>query len=125
MEFVPTLQKKYKEEVVPALMKEFGYKSIMQVPRIEKIVLNQGLGAATADKKMIELAFHTKEAGKAPVLAELFTICAAEIKVVVIFYKFVVGGSRPGYTISCPEGIQPVLEKLFHLRKVLLIRYCA
>lgn len=56
MEFVPTLQKRYKEEVVPALMKEFGYKSIMQVPRIEKIVLNQGLGAATADKKMIELA---------------------------------------------------------------------
>jgi large subunit ribosomal protein L5 len=56
MEFVPTLQKKYKEEVVPALMKEFGYKSIMQVPKIEKIVLNQGLGAATADKKMIELA---------------------------------------------------------------------
>lgn len=56
MEFVPTLQKKYKEEVIPALMKEFGYKSIMQVPRIEKIVLNQGLGAATADKKMIELA---------------------------------------------------------------------
>jgi large subunit ribosomal protein L5 len=56
MEFVPTLQKKYKEVVVPALMKEFGYKSIMQVPRIEKIVLNQGLGAATADKKMIELA---------------------------------------------------------------------
>ena len=56
MEFVPTLQKKYKEEVVPALMKEFGYKSIMQVPRLEKIVLNQGLGAATADKKVIEVA---------------------------------------------------------------------
>jgi large subunit ribosomal protein L5 len=37
-------------------MKEFGYKNIMQVPKIEKIVLNQGLGAATADKKMIELA---------------------------------------------------------------------
>jgi large subunit ribosomal protein L5 len=56
MEFVPTLQKKYKEEVVPALMKEFGYKSIMQVPKLEKIVLNQGLGAATSDKKLIELA---------------------------------------------------------------------
>lgn len=56
MEFVPTLQKKYKEEVVPALMKEFGYSSIMQVPRIEKIVLNQGLGVATADKKIIEVA---------------------------------------------------------------------
>jgi large subunit ribosomal protein L5 len=56
MEIVPTLQKKYKEEVVPALMKEFGYKSVMQVPRLEKIVLNQGLGAATADKKVIEVA---------------------------------------------------------------------
>ncbi|MGF7139691.1 50S ribosomal protein L5 [Roseimarinus sediminis] len=56
MEFVPALQKKYKEQVVPALMKEFGYKSIMQVPRLEKIVLNQGLGDATADKKLIEVA---------------------------------------------------------------------
>lgn len=56
MEFVPTLQKKYKEEVVPALMKEFGYKSIMQVPRLQKIVLNQGLGEATADKKLVEVA---------------------------------------------------------------------
>jgi large subunit ribosomal protein L5 len=56
MEFVPTLQKKYTEEVVPALMKEFGYKSIMQVPKLEKIVLNQGMGAATADKKLIEVA---------------------------------------------------------------------
>jgi large subunit ribosomal protein L5 len=66
MEFVPTLQKKYKEEVVPALMKEFGYKSIMQVPRLEKIVLNQGLGAATADKKIIEVALEemTKIAGQ-------------------------------------------------------------
>ncbi len=56
MEFVPILQKKYKEEVVPALMKQFGYKSIMQVPRLEKIVLNQGLGASIADKKLMELA---------------------------------------------------------------------
>lgn len=56
MEYIPALQKKYKEEVVPALMKEFGYKSVMQVPRLEKIVLNQGLGAATADKKLIEVA---------------------------------------------------------------------
>jgi large subunit ribosomal protein L5 len=56
MEYIPTLQKKYREEVIPALMKEFGYKSVMQVPRIDKIVLNQGLGAATADKKLIEVA---------------------------------------------------------------------
>jgi len=56
MEFVPTLQDKYTKEVVPALMKEFGYKSIMQVPKIQKIVLNQGMGAAIADKKLIEVA---------------------------------------------------------------------
>lgn len=56
MEIVPVLQKKYKEDVVPALMKEFGYKSIMEVPRLQKIVLNQGVGAATADKKIVELA---------------------------------------------------------------------
>src|SRR5574344_1834053 len=56
MEFVPVLQSKYKEQVVPALMKEFGYKSIMEVPRLEKIVLNQGLGASVSDKKLMELA---------------------------------------------------------------------
>ncbi|MDR0420622.1 MAG: 50S ribosomal protein L5 [Prevotellaceae bacterium] len=54
--YVITLQKKYKEEIVPKLMKEFGYKSIMQVPRLEKIVVNQGVGAAVADKKLIEVA---------------------------------------------------------------------
>ena len=56
MEYVPTLKKKYKEEVVPALMKDFGYKSVMQVPKIEKIVLNQGVGAAVADKKLVDTA---------------------------------------------------------------------
>jgi len=56
MKNVPTLQKKYTEAVVPALMKEFSYKSVMQVPKLEKIVLNQGMGAAIADKKLIEVA---------------------------------------------------------------------
>lgn len=56
MGYEPTLQKKYKEEIVPALMKEFGYKSIMQVPSIEKITLNQGIGKAVADKKVLESA---------------------------------------------------------------------
>ncbi len=56
MEFVPNLKTKYKEEIVPALMKEFSYKSVMQVPRIEKIVINQGVGQAVADKKIIENA---------------------------------------------------------------------
>ncbi len=54
--YVPTLKKLYKEKVVLALMKEFSYTSVMQVPRIEKIVISQGLGKATADKKLIEYA---------------------------------------------------------------------
>jgi large subunit ribosomal protein L5 len=56
MDYVPTLKKKYREEIVPALMKEFSYKSVMQVPKLEKIVLNQGVGAAIADKKIIDVA---------------------------------------------------------------------
>ncbi len=54
MEYIPELKKKYKEEIVPALMKEFGYSSVMQVPRLLKITINQGIGQATADKKLIE-----------------------------------------------------------------------
>ncbi len=53
-----SLKKDYKERVVPALMKEFSYKSVMQVPRLEKIVINQGLGIAVADKKIIETAIN-------------------------------------------------------------------
>jgi len=48
----------YRERIVPALVKEFGYKSVMQTPKLEKIVLNQGLGIAVADKKIIEVAIN-------------------------------------------------------------------
>lgn len=51
-----TLSKKYKEEIMPELTKEFGYTTPMRVPRLEKIVINQGLGDATQDKKLIETA---------------------------------------------------------------------
>lgn len=54
MEYTPTLKKKYSEEITPALMKEFNYTSVMQVPRLLKITINQGIGQATADKKLIE-----------------------------------------------------------------------
>ncbi len=56
MQYVPELRKHYLEVVVPNLMKEFGYTSVMQVPRIVKIVLNQGVGRATEDKKLVEIA---------------------------------------------------------------------
>ncbi len=54
MEYIPRLKKKYREEIVPALMQQFAYKSIMQVPRLNKICLNQGVGSAITDKKLIE-----------------------------------------------------------------------
>ncbi len=56
MAYTPTLETKYKEEVAPALMKKFNYKSTMQVPRILKIAINSGVGDAIADKKLIETA---------------------------------------------------------------------
>ena len=50
------LKKKYQEEIVSALMQEFNYKTVMQVPRLEKIVINEGLGQAISDKKLIDIA---------------------------------------------------------------------
>lgn len=52
--YVPRLREKYQKEVVPALQERFNYKSIMQVPKIEKICINKGIGIAVADKKLID-----------------------------------------------------------------------
>jgi large subunit ribosomal protein L5 len=56
MKYVPRLKTKYQSEVAPALMKQFSYSSVMQVPRIEKVCINQGIGDATGDKKLIDNA---------------------------------------------------------------------
>lgn len=56
MTYIARPKKAYKEKIVSAMMEEFGYKSIMQVPKLEKIVVSQGLGAATADKKIVDYA---------------------------------------------------------------------
>ena len=53
-----TLKKEYDERIAPALLKKFNYTSSMQVPRLVKIVINEGLGEATADKKVIETAIN-------------------------------------------------------------------
>jgi large subunit ribosomal protein L5 len=53
--YTPRLAKKYKEEVVPALVKRFGYKSIMQTPKLEKICINRGVNGAVADKKLVDI----------------------------------------------------------------------
>ena len=56
MEYVTRLKKKYADHVVPAMMKQFNYTSVMQVPRLVKIAINQGIGDATGDKKMVDNA---------------------------------------------------------------------
>jgi large subunit ribosomal protein L5 len=64
------LKEIYNKEVVPALVKQFGYKSVMEVPRIRKIVLNMGVGEAVGDKKIMDnaVADLTKIAGQKPVV---------------------------------------------------------
>lgn len=54
--YTPNLQKKYKNEIISKLTSEFGYSSVMQVPKLSKITINQGVGQATGDKKLVEIA---------------------------------------------------------------------
>ena len=56
MAYIPRLKQEYKDKVVSALTEEFGYKNVMQVPKLEKIVISKGVGAAVADKKLIDHA---------------------------------------------------------------------
>ena len=87
---VPRLQIHYREAVVKQLMEQFGYKTSMQVPRIEKIVLNMGVGEAVADKKIMDNAVSdmTKIAGQKPLVTKARTSVAS--------YKI-----RAGYPIGC------------------------
>jgi len=64
------LETEYKERILPALMEQFGYKSVMQVPRITKITLNMGVGGAVADKKVLQSAVSDMEkiSGQKPVI---------------------------------------------------------
>ena len=84
------LEKHYKDTVVPKLMERFGYKNIMQVPRLAKITLNMGVGEAVANKKVLENAIDdmTKIAGQKPIATKARKSVAA--------YKI-----RDGYPIGC------------------------
>ena len=84
------MQEFYKQTVVPQLMKEFGYKSIMEVPRIEKIILNMGVGEAVGDKKVMEHAVSDmqKIAGQKVVVTKARKSIAT--------YKV-----RDGYPVGC------------------------
>ncbi len=84
------LKEVYTKEIVPALIKQFGYKSVMEVPRINKIVLNMGVGEAIADKKLLENAAGDmqKIAGQKPVVTKARKAIAV--------FKI-----REGYPIGC------------------------
>ena len=84
------LKEIYRKEVIPALTKQFGYKSSMQVPRITKIVLNMGVGEAIADKKILDNAVGdmTKLAGQKPVITKA--------KKSIAIWKI-----RTGYPLGC------------------------
>jgi large subunit ribosomal protein L5 len=84
------LREIYKKEIVPALTKQFGYKSVMQVPRVTKVVLNMGVGEAVGDKKLLEnaAADMTKISGQKPVVTKARKAIAA--------FKI-----REGYPIGC------------------------
>jgi large subunit ribosomal protein L5 len=58
VKYTPRLADKYKQEVIPALMKKFAYKSVMQAPKLEKICVNRGVNGAVADKKMVDVAIE-------------------------------------------------------------------
>jgi len=67
---VSRLREKYNQEIIPALKSRFGYKNVMQIPKLEKIVINMGVGEATADAKAIDAAVNdlTQIAGQQPVV---------------------------------------------------------
>ena len=54
--YTPRLAEKYKKDVIPALMKKFSYKTVMQAPRLDKICLNRGVNGAVTDKKLVDIA---------------------------------------------------------------------
>ncbi|CAK0773466.1 50S ribosomal subunit protein L5 [Gammaproteobacteria bacterium] len=91
------LRTHYRQVVVPQLMERFGYKSVMQVPRLTKITLNMGVGEAASDKKVLESALSdlTKIAGQKPVLTKARTSIAA--------FKI-----REGWPIGCKVTLRNV-----------------
>lgn len=84
------LQDHYRKNIVPDMMKKFGYKSLMQVPRLQKITINMGVGEATADKKILDNAVGdlTKIAGQKPVI----TVAKKSIATFKV---------RKGYPVGC------------------------
>jgi len=103
------LKEKYLKEIVPSMIKEFKYSSIMQAPKIEKIVINMGVGEATTNTKLLEAAVHDMEliTGAKPIITKA--------KKSIATFKL-----REGQAIGCKvtlrgEAMYTFLEKLIHI----------
>jgi large subunit ribosomal protein L5 len=106
---MPRLKDRYRNDVIPALMKEFEYKNVMQVPRLEKVVINMGVGTAVQDAKTLEAAVRdmTAISGQKPVITRAKKSIAA--------FKI-----REGMRIGCKVTIRGdrmwyFLDKLFNV----------
>jgi large subunit ribosomal protein L5 len=103
------LKEKYEKEIISAMMKEFGYKSIMAVPRIQKVILNMGLGEAIFNIKILEKG------------VEELTLIAGQRAVITKAKKSIAGFKlREGMPIGCMvtlrrRGMYDFLDKLFHV----------
>jgi large subunit ribosomal protein L5 len=105
----PLFRRRYEEEVRPKLMEAYGYKNPMQVPRLEKVVLNMGVGGAVSDRKRLQFAFDEMKAiaGQLPVVTKA--------RVSVATFKL-----RTGMSIGCKVTLRGVrmyefLERLVHV----------
>jgi large subunit ribosomal protein L5 len=103
------MKEKYRTETIPAMMKEFGYKNVMQVPRLEKVVINMGVGTAVQDPKTLDAAVRdmTAISGQKPVVTRARRSIAA--------FKI-----REGMRIGCKvtlrgERMYEFLDKLFNV----------
>ena len=94
---MPRLADQYQKEIVPELIKQFGYKSVMEVPRIEKIVLNMGVGEAVNDKKILENAVGD------------LTLISGQKPIVTKARKSIAGFKiRTGYPIGCKVTLRHI-----------------
>jgi large subunit ribosomal protein L5 len=106
--YIPNFKREYIERIVPTLMQKYGYKSIMQVPRLEKIVLSRGIGDAINDKKLIETSVQE------------FTLITGQKAVVTKAKKDISNFKlRKGYPIGCKvtlrgDRMYEFLERLIH-----------
>ncbi len=107
--YVPTLKKMYREQIVDALMKQFGYSTVMQVPKLVKITINEGLGEGTQDRKIVEEA-----------AAELSLIAGQKALVTVSKKDISNFKLRKGMPVGCKVTLRDVkmyefLEKLIRV----------